>query len=148
MQIKPGVNSATHFRTGIHNLMLNSTSNGVKRDAWKLYSLLALNYFLIWGLASLAFQVFIWKHSPSVDGDLVFLFLPVFELVLVVTFALPIIGIALGLIGFRNRSLLWLAGRSVVKLLLAASSGANALDVVVAIAFLGIPIVWFVRVRQ
>jgi len=65
-----------------------------------------------------------------------------------VVFVLPIIGIGLGLIGFRNRSLLWLAGLSVVKLLLMTSSWLDALDVVVDMAFLVIPIVWFVRVRQ
>jgi hypothetical protein len=133
--------------TLISDRMLNSAPNEVNRDAWKLYNLLALSYFLIWGLASLTFEVFIWKYGSSFDGELVFLLLPVFELVLVVIFALPMIGIALGLIGFRNRSLLWLAGLSVVKLL-ATYSWANALDVVVAMAFLGIPIVWFVRVRQ
>ena len=149
MQVKPDVNGDTHFfGTGIHYRMLNSASNEVNHDAWKLYNHLALSYFLIWGLASLTFQVFIWKHSFSDDGELAFLFLPVFELLLVVIFALPIIGIGLGLIGFRNRSLLWLAGLSVVKLLLATSSGSNALEVVVAMAFLGIPVVWFVRVRQ
>jgi hypothetical protein len=77
-----------------------------------------------------------------------FFFFPVFEFLLVVVFVLPIIGMGLGLIGFRNRSLLWLAGLSVVKLLLAASSWLNALDVVVDMAFLVIPIIWFVRVRQ
>jgi hypothetical protein len=148
MRVKPHANKDTPFRTGIHYRMLNSATNEVNRDAWKLYSYLALSYFLSWGLASLTFQVYFWMHGSSYDGELTFFFFPVFELLLVVAFVLPIIGIGLGLIGFRNRSLLWLAGLSVVKLLLAASSWLNALDVVVDMAFLVIPIIWFVRVRQ
>jgi hypothetical protein len=148
MRVKPDVNSDTHSRTGIPYRMLNSAANEVNHDAWKLYSHLALSYFLGWGLASLTFQVFFWMHGSSYDGELTFFFFPVFELLMVVVFVLPIIGIGLGLIGFRNRLLLWLAGLSVVKLLLVTSSWLNALDVVVDVALLVIPIVWFVRVRQ
>ena len=124
--------------------MSNSAKTAVKQDAWKLYDALALSYFLIWGFASLAFQGFVCMRSSSDSGGLAFLFLPLFEVLAGVVFALPIIGITVALIGFRSRSLLWLAGLSVVKLLLATSGWLNALDLLVSAAFVAIPIACFV----
>ena len=130
---------------------MNSASTQINRDAWKLYGYIVHGYFFVWGLCSVVSQVLIWIYfhpTPEEAEGAAFLFHWPLLIAMILALALHIIGITLGLIGFRDRVLLLLGGLSAVKLLLVIACESAGCDVVIALAIVIIPVIRLIRRRQ
>lgn len=113
-------------------------------------------YFLTWGVCSIAFQILLWSyerhHKGNGDDTLAFV---IYQPTIFIEWIMPLAGMLLALLGWRQRSLLVLAAICGLDLLvfLSALGGiadpgvVDFLDWVVRIACLVLPLWWFFRLR-